>query len=237
MAAGSCQVRRRHPLLARMCCRPADRWPCGLEREIRSSHSSATGGLAGGRRRIAQHRSRRCPERRDFLGQLDDLMPAGQQDEPGPVEPVPRCSSVATEQVGRGPAEVEGLLCPAAFEQSHKIALHPWPALRRYSLCSIGREDGAATIGDIARQAADALSEWRCSHHVGRFHCRQQRHNLGLVLPHQRQQVVRATARAPTAAACLPRARPVPPPLVDLVQQVDERARLYQLLPIAVRPW
>jgi site-specific DNA recombinase len=40
-------------------------------------------------------------------------MPAGQQEEPGPVEPVRRRSAIAAEQVGRSPAEVEGLLCPA----------------------------------------------------------------------------------------------------------------------------
>ena len=116
-------------------------------------------------------------------------MPGGQQDEAGAVEPAPRRSAVAAEQVGGRPAERECFSRPATFDQPRSIALHPRPALRRYSLCSVGREDGVDTVVDLARQAADALHD-RCNI-VGRLRRRQQRYDLGLVLVQARAQLVR----------------------------------------------
>ena len=47
-------------------------------------------------------------------------------------------------------------------------------------------------VGDLLRQAGDAMHGRNLRRRiVGRLHCRQQRHDLGLVLPQARTQLVR----------------------------------------------
>ena len=154
---------------------------------------------------VAQHRS--CPraERRDVRADLDDLVAAEEQDEPGAVEPIPGRPLVAAEQIGRAPAEVERRVQPSTFDQLTRIALDLRPAVQRHALRTISREDGPDTVHDLGREILASTTEPERHRSPAQLWPGGPRSQpcTAAAAPAARP----AAARAPTAAACLLRAR------------------------------
>ena len=216
MAAGSGQERRRHPLLrSDEPSGAADRWAGGLSgsHQRARAQDSATGGLAGGRRRKRSTDPVRRPERRDVLGQLDDLIARRvSRTSPGAVEPIPRRPLVAAEQVGGGPAEGEGASCSQS-------ALRPGAAASCW-ICGQRRggiprapsavEDRLDAVEPSRRAGPASLSatgRWR----VHRPPARLADSSATISALCWRSRARRSSGqglRAPTAGACRPRAGP-----------------------------